>query len=171
MGTRACIAETHEGSWRGRYHHWDGYPTALGKTLWDVYHGHFGRNITTMLQFLIHDHPAGWSTINGADWNMQAGYVGMDSVETNQGPQCYCHGTRHEGAEPPLGPEDDAGLEWCYVIDAVARTMTVLKHVWQSDEVPYIGIGCMTAKEPLKWKEVAVVSLDGEEPKWEEMES
>ena len=59
---------------RGRYHHWDGYPTALGKTLWSLYHNHFKRNIQEMRKVLLEDHPAGWSTINEADWSLEPGF-------------------------------------------------------------------------------------------------
>lgn len=75
MGTRGVIARiTENESFLGRYHHWDSYPTALGKTLWDVYHGHFKRDLNRMLKYLIDDHPAGWSTINDKDFSLAPGY-------------------------------------------------------------------------------------------------
>ena len=112
MSTRGCIARsTGEGTFKGVYHHWDGYPTALGATLWKLYHGHFKRDLGGMLTFLIERHPAGWSTINNADFKLPAGYQeakyrkkrnGDDdySKPIPHGPVCYCHGGRHEGASP-----------------------------------------------------------------------
>ena len=35
MSTQAAIARRHGDGFLGVYHHWDGYPNALGKTLWD----------------------------------------------------------------------------------------------------------------------------------------
>lgn len=75
MSTRSCIARlTGPNAFKGVYHHWDGYPTALGATLWDVYQNHFERNLEKMLSFLIDEHPAGWSTINGADFTVEPGF-------------------------------------------------------------------------------------------------
>ena len=75
MATRGAIARLNGvGRFRGVYHHWDSYPTGLGKTLFQVYQGHFGRDLDAMLRYLINDHPAGWSTINHTDFSLPAGY-------------------------------------------------------------------------------------------------
>ena len=34
MSTRSLIARKTEDGFEGTYHHWDGYPTGLGYTLW-----------------------------------------------------------------------------------------------------------------------------------------
>lgn len=60
---------------KGRYHHWDGYPLGVGRTLWALYHGHFERDVRAMRKVLLEDHPAGWSTINGADWSLEPGFI------------------------------------------------------------------------------------------------
>jgi len=69
MATRAIIARQRGDGWEGRYHHWDGYPPGLGAALYDLYNGHFQRDIGRMLAVLIDDHPAGWSSIIDADWS------------------------------------------------------------------------------------------------------
>ena len=77
MGTRGAIVRFTNGEiteFEGRYHHWDSYPTGLGATLWGLYHGHFGKDLRRMLEVLIDEHPAGWSTINGGDFSMEPGY-------------------------------------------------------------------------------------------------
>lgn len=78
MSTRAAIArpngESESGAprFKGRYHHWDGYPSGLGATLFEIYRSVFDRDIEAMLKMLLDKHPAGWSTINGADWSLPA---------------------------------------------------------------------------------------------------
>src|SRR6266852_1034368 len=75
MSTRSCIARsTGEGTFQGVYHHWDGCPSSLGATLFGLYRQHFKHDLDAMLTFLIEKHPAGWSTINSADFTLPAGY-------------------------------------------------------------------------------------------------
>jgi hypothetical protein len=75
MSTRSCIARlTGPETFKGVYHHWDGYPTGLGATLWRLYHGFFQQDLEKMLGFLIDSHPAGWSTINDADFTLEPGF-------------------------------------------------------------------------------------------------
>jgi hypothetical protein len=77
MSTRGAIVRFTNGEiteFAGRYHHWDSYPRSLGATLWKLYHGHFQKDLKAMLQFLIDDHPAGWSTINNKDFALETGY-------------------------------------------------------------------------------------------------
>lgn len=38
MFTRGCVAIKTDDGWKGVYNHWDSYPTALGKDLWDHLH-------------------------------------------------------------------------------------------------------------------------------------
>lgn len=94
MSTRAAIARpTNEGegaiTFAGRYHHFDGYPSGLGAVLFDLYHGHFDRDLDKMLTVLIDDHPGGWSTVWG-DFSMEPGYR-----ETLNG-TCVCGKTFNE---------------------------------------------------------------------------
>lgn len=77
MATRAVIAEPNDKGWVGVYHHLDGYPDGLGKTLWSIRGPVFDGDIEQMRQVLIRDHPAGWSSIVKADWTQPAG--GRDS--------------------------------------------------------------------------------------------
>jgi hypothetical protein len=149
MSTRAVIARVKGNNIEGRYHHWDGYPTGLGKTLFDkarelgVYH---------VLDILIDQHPGGWSTVNNRDWNKDPVYVGVTAKEDVNGPECYCHGSRSEDGGPPITFEtlkEWGGIEWIYALDPEAKTLAVL--------VPDRQL-------------VTVVSLDGEEPDWEDIQ-
>ena len=77
MSTRGAIVRLKNGEgtqWAGVYHHWDSYPSGLGATLWDLYHGHFQKDLKGMLEVLIDEHPAGWSTIVNADWSFDPGF-------------------------------------------------------------------------------------------------
>lgn len=75
MSTRSVIARKDGMSFKGVYHHWDGYPSGLGATLFELRNGHFKGDTQAMLSALIDDHPAGWSTINGADWTQCPGFT------------------------------------------------------------------------------------------------
>jgi hypothetical protein len=70
MGTRSIIAKPQGDGWEGAYHHWDGYPSALGVTLLELHATHFGGDVDAMIRYLIDDEPVGWSTINRADWSL-----------------------------------------------------------------------------------------------------
>jgi hypothetical protein len=231
MSTRSCIARrTGDATFIGVYHHWDGYPTALGATLYELYRGHFQRDLGRMLNFLIDQHPAGWSTINGKDFTLAAGFKADDDtipcaqcgleqwkhyrqyyakhrmakfvanleqgivmvlghahvrpkIEQPQGPECYCHGSRKEEAQP-ITEKDDAGMEWAYVFDEPERKMYVFERLFADDAGPgqklftgepvadlahhhMTGMFGMGAPGHQYWATAAVVDLDGPEPDWE----
>jgi hypothetical protein len=143
MSTNGIIARAvgHEGQFKGRYHHWDSVPPNLGKTLVELYCGHFNRNLNEMLEVLLDLHPAGWSTINSKDFRLKPGYtlerVKYPSFVEGESeaarevrlkaywahpdvrrPQCYCHGVRHEEAQE-WSDADDTGASWAYVFEVI----------------------------------------------------
>jgi hypothetical protein len=172
MSTNGIIARsTGEGTFKGRYHHWDSYPSGLGVALVELYRGHFKHDLTHMLTVLLDQHPAGWSTIVQKDFGLKPGYTnvgsrpdGMSIEEFQNQPlnrrlQCYCHGARHE--EDFLHDEkSDCGAEWAYVFDEDEKVLHVLdrqKHEvsgeyhWQDvgridlateDEINWTAIEC-----------------------------
>lgn len=190
MSTRSCIARsTGEGTFKGVYHHWDGYPPSLGATLFRIYRQHFKRDLVAMLTFLIEKHPAGWSTINSADFKLPAGYQetkyrkkrdGSDdySKPTPHGPVCYCHGGRHEEALP-VSEADDCGMEWAYVFDIEKKLMHVLERVYTDNTVStagkdlggrhMVGIAGFGAPGNQRWQDIAAIDLDGTEPDWKSL--
>jgi hypothetical protein len=184
MGTRGCIARVVERTagtigFDGVYHHWDSYPTGLGETLFKLYNGFFAKDIAKFLQVLIDDHPAGWSTINNADFSMAAGFVEAGNEYEKKadgtsdynkpithGPRCFCHGTRHEEASAITEKgASSCGCEWTYAFDEKKRLMYVLSSYCRNGKkmIGFFGFG---DKEAL-WKPVAVVKLDEAEPDWE----
>jgi hypothetical protein len=185
MSTRSCIARvTGEGKFTGVYHHWDGYPTALGATLYDLYHDHFNCDLDAMLKYLIDAHPAGWSTINGADFNLPAAYD-SDRRGDPHGPACFCHGGRQEKAQP-VTQDDDMGMEWAYVFDEEKRVMYVLERLYTDNagegeeifsgkKVPNLAGKHMTgmfgfgAEGKQLWADAATVELDNDPPDWKKV--
>jgi hypothetical protein len=139
MSTRAIIARaTNEtkGHFEGRYHHSDGYPTGLGATLQKLWLGHFEQDTGTMLKILLDDHPAGWSTINGADFNQEPGFINSEKLtrnkKDNNKPRCFCHGDRHEEASL-LDHESECWAEWAYVFLKDRPNLVILQRnndVW-----------------------------------------
>ena len=166
MGTRGIIARVDdERGWAGNYHHWDSYPSGLGKTLWELYHGCFKHDLKQMLQMLIDEHLAGWSTINGADFDLEPGWYERESFHIEKGhrPVCHCHGERHDIGRL-IFPEDDFGAEWAYVFDEAKNTMIILMAV-DSEGVYAMGF-FGSNPERTGWREVGVVDLEEAEPDW-----
>ena len=188
MGTRGCIARGVERTpgvmgFDGRYHHWDSYPTGLGETLYQLFNGFFKKNATQFLQVLIDDHPAGWSTINGCDFSLPAGYDdgGSDYAKKKDGTtdydhpiahggRCYCHGTRHEGENTVTEKDAQAcGCEWAYASDEKKLLMSVMSSYGQEGAkmIGMFGFG----DDKASWKPVAIVDLTGAEPDWKVIEA
>lgn len=175
MGTRGCIVRITEKGFEGRYHHWDSYPSGLGETLWKLYHGYFNGDLAKMLDVLIKQHKAGWSTINGKDFNLPCGFVTLESKDIDEQnerykkPECYCHGERKE--EEWLVTQDNAsgsGCEWVYAFDVEKEMMQILAS-FNEDRTKMIGVfGC--GNENGIWKIVKEVDLDGTEPNWKQIE-
>lgn len=171
MSTRGLIMRyTPEGGLFGRYHHFDSYPTGLGKTLWRTLHGHFGGDLAAMLKVLIDDHPAGWSSINDCNWNLEPGYglgpknyYGDRKYRTPDGktdfakiyadtpPACYCHGERSEERQDITEKGfKDSWAEYVYAFNVGDRRLDIFT----------------PAGYPAPFAEI---DLDGPEPEWEEV--
>ena len=159
MSTRAKIARPRGDSWEGVYHHFDGYPTGLGSTLWALALSPpaiASGSLDNMMRLLLDEHSAGWSNIQGVDWSAPIGFGSA------RGPACYCHGQRSEKPQPLATPEtmdSDAWLfaEWVYVIDPERRTFSVICGMVPVDD----GYGCRL---------LGTFPLDGEEPDWTGLE-
>lgn len=166
MSTRAVIARKTNDGFKGRYHHWDGYPSGLGDTLFDIFNGHFKRDMRAMLKYLLDDHPAGWSTINGHDFALDPGF-------DSRGPNCYCHGSRSEkGNVLTHKNASGCGCEWAYVFDGDS-TMEIYSSYCNGgrhDGAKMIGaFGC--GDPDAKWVLCATVDLTAGKPDWEKCES
>jgi hypothetical protein len=154
MSTRGAIVRfTGDNTFTGVYHHWDSYPDGLGKTLFNLRRNFFHNDTEAMLKVLIDEHPAGWSTINNKDFNLEPGFNELSNSKTDatkeKRPECYCHGDRHEPATTIN--ERSIKTSWCaYAYAFKDNVMTVFY-------VEYLkGL-----------KKLADIDLNGKEPKWE----
>lgn len=175
MGTRGVIARPLGDGWEGHYHHNSSNPKGLGKTLWDAYHGHFGRDVAAMQAYFIDAHPGAWSSVVNADFKRKPGFVDYGKMPLREDhaddesyerayrkvmgrPRCFCHGDRshnRDGADDnkyrnvdgKVG--DDWDIEWVYVLHPAG--MDVLTADDQGDN----------------WTCAATVLWDRDEPDWE----
>ncbi len=165
MSTRGIMARaTGEGKFIGRYHHSDSNPTDLGVTLWNLYRGHFRRDLSKMLAYLV-DAPhavCGWSAIVGKDFSLKPGYTWQKVIGGSRDyavysqlpdyrrPQCFAG---RPGETEDTRTENDlqhTDCEWLYAFDEEQHKMFV---------------------RDLNHKEdVAVVDLNGDEPDWAKIE-
>lgn len=168
MSTRGGIARQSGKGFRGRFHHWDSYPEGLGATLFNLRNYHFQGDTKAMLKVLIDDHPAGWSTINGKDFNIEPAY--MDYTNENEQlwevtPLCYCHGARSEPSQELTEKNaSNCGCEYIYVFTNDGNTMYILSSFGSYGKM----IGAFGCGDPdAVWKPIAKVDLNGDEPDWE----
>ncbi len=178
MSTNGIIARsTGEGTFAGRYHHWDSYCSGLGVFLVELYRGHFKHDLTRMLQVLLDEH-TGWSTIVHKDFTLKPGYTNVAqrpegmSIEDfqkqplNRRPQCYCHGHRHE--EGWIADEKtDCGASWAYVFETIPEhgeePEQKILHVLSREKHEVSG--------EYHWQEVGRINLDcNEEINWTAIE-
>lgn len=190
MSTRACIAYAKTDcmgtpEWEGIYSHSDGYPTWLGKQIWDVLHrdflgnkGDFGvgnkstpeNAVRAFIDIYIKGHPAGWSSF---------------------GNQCYCHDPafvlRDGVQESKITNEynDPLSIEYVYILEEETCTMYILEAV-ASKKAPValkkneyttilgknkygsiVNYGHCVYEHKL----LATVNLLGSEPDWNKIES
>jgi hypothetical protein len=174
MSTRSVIARPIAGAelrFAGRYCHSDGYPSGVGKTLFEAVNGYFNGDIGAMLTLLLDDHPAGWSSLMNADFSLKPGFTSYDVPKkykkpdgsTNwatyfqspqwRRPRCYCHGQRHHGGELRTEANTlDTDIEYAYLVHEPARILTIL--------VPDIET----------FTELATIAFDGDSPDWDALD-
>ena len=163
MSTRSVIGvytNREQGEWRGTYHHFDGYPTGLGKSLWKLYHEFYEGLLPAMLEMLIDAHPQGWSSIVDADWNKRPTWDDNPGEYTKRGekwpPMSYRYRPGEEDSAWYFDQTTEGGQEWAYVFDIESNTMTILQSIGRLGAVIYATKG--------------TVPLDGTEPDWNSFE-
>jgi hypothetical protein len=190
MATRGVIAvKTGKNKWVGVYHHWDSYPTNLGKTIWQMIKNKFHDDIEAFIRYAIFEHPAGWSHL-------------FDSfVLVNENPlkhkkefgsQCYCHGyfAKRDGITPDEShlikypecisdPQEQYTnclfYEWVYILDPKKRTMEIWCNYDTGQEFTVKGVDNYGKPYEYQstqyaWKSIITISFDDKEPDWDEIE-
>ena len=182
MSTRGSVARLtnkpgKEIKFAGVYLHWDNYPSATGATLFKLRNGFFKGDTEKMLKLLIDEHPAGWSTINDADFNIEHGYIENRPSTLNEKayeeykrkPQCFCHGDRKGKAwKITQNNASKAGCEYVYAFSPDGKTMIVLSSYRKNGNkmIGAFGMGDSNAT----WKVIGEIDLDGNEPANEQWE-
>lgn len=106
MGTRSVIAEPWGDGFRGRYCHWDGYPSGVGHSLFRAHSERFSGDTDAMVAYLVTDEAVGWSQLAGVDWSLPKGWYDRHDPETPCA-LCTLPMWRHYAQYyPEGGPED-----------------------------------------------------------------
>lgn len=156
MATRSLIGKTEGiGDFKVTYCHLDGYPTGMGKTLWDNVQKYGQERV---LHRLMDEFDATWSSIVGTDFfekepeNLRE--IDVLAPYEEDGPMQY---------NPDIGSisrnrEDvekgrHMGAEYMYLFSP-SGAMTVIKVGWEGE-----------------LDMLAMIDLSGEEPDWEKIEA
>ena len=109
MSTRSIIARKTEEGFIGTYHHWDGYPSAVGTWVMEG----FKRS--------------GWDYVKD---------VLSHSWSTLQERECHCCGTMSDGRKETFEPythETNCGAEYAYVFDHDKDKETDFMHIYEKN--------------------------------------
>lgn len=187
MSTRAVIARQTSDGWEGVYHHFDGYPTALGRELFDAFHSEYGGDIERFLSEVIEAHPGGWShfipAIPADLWDAYREASDPEAFFKKHAiRECYCHSPRlasRDGSYTPDGritydpSADGAGdLEWAYCFNFGSMTVfqALPSDVRRLGDSSQVASGDIYQLRPHAWQVIAIVSLRGPEPDWSVLE-
>lgn len=162
MGTRSIVGFPHGDGVKGRYCHWDGYPTGVGSALWRI----IERDGADKARFVLTEQHYGWSSVNAEDvQDLDAsrgdgrfvgvpGYgIAYTTEQDQSSPDWWCYAPKTEDG-------DNCGTEYGYAIGP--KALTVFKLHWDDREPPKcLGVFRYDAPEP-DWAAVEG-SDDGEE--------
>lgn len=130
MGTRSVIA-VRDGDilWKGRYCHWDGYPSGVGTALLQIV---LRDGFTAAVKQLTQDR-YGWSTLDARE-NSGPLKEGLDDGRFVKVPG---YGTAYTTLQLQSSPSDwitstsdDMGTEWAYVLEPLG--ITVYERRWSN---------------------------------------
>jgi hypothetical protein len=112
MGTRCAVAVPHGDSWRGRYVHWDGYPSAKVPFLQEVVRRD---GLETARRTLVEDY-YGWSSLSSREiahsWSSEPRFASVPGYgEAYTTIDNQSHPDRWVEPDKP-----DGGVEYCYVL-------------------------------------------------------
>lgn len=156
MGTRSVIAVEHGDGWRGRYCHWDGYPTGVGEALRQIVKRD---GLDTAIRTLTQDY-YGWSNVNAQD--QQELHKGYQDGRFAAVPGYGIAYTTHQGQSRPeqwhTSDDRESWCEWAYVLTATGIDVYTLP--FESAPV-LVGTVAYDDANGMSRAEESVYALDG----------
>lgn len=129
MGTRSVVAIQNGDGFKGRYIHWDGYPSGVGESLLAIVQRD---GVEKARQVLTVDH-YGWSGLDSSTTADSQLGLGMDDGRFTIVPGYGTAYTTHAGQSDPddwiESDGADSGTEWAYVLRD--NELTVLERVYK----------------------------------------
>lgn len=109
MSTRSVVAIPDGDAWKGRYVHWDGYPTYMAPSLTDlVRRDGLAKVVLTLTESFY-----GWSTIDPNETRLED----CSGFDAKQFASVVGFGVAYKDQPKEwLTPNDDAGTEWVYIL-------------------------------------------------------
>lgn len=169
MSTRGVVARQTGGrcEFRGSYLHYDNYPSGAGATLWHLINKYGAKAVA---EFLIDQHPAGWSTINDADTEQPSVESAMSKCE------CFCHSRHEKYDETSFLTHETAqacGCEYAYILNGEDDSLIILSSYCDPDGqfvgqkmIGAFGMGDVKAT----WRYVTTLyPTDDKEPDWKQL--
>lgn len=126
----SVIARPNAAGFAGRRVHSAGPPAHVIELLLRLHRDAFDRDLDAMRQFLINDHPGGWSQL-GDDPTADTGWNNQQQFGRD-GFVCYCHGDRNEAHAPFTQGSDASDTDWLYVLTATG--ISVSRAEWGDSE-------------------------------------
>jgi hypothetical protein len=132
-------------NFEGRYCHGDGYPTGVGKSLWDNWHITFNGNLQKLADFVLKT-DYGWSMLAGTDFSLEPRWYEYDQWEQyNKHPRWYdTRNPEFRGDKWAITERDmliDSWMEWAYLINIETNSIDIYK----LSQVDMIFVGTMAA--------------------------
>lgn len=124
MATRSVVAIPHGDAWRGRYVHYDGYPTNMGPALTGIVRR---VGLAKAVETLVESH-YGWSSIDPNTTAEDFGYAADAKTVEGYG-ICYADNVPDNWHTP----EHEPWTEWAYVL--TAGGLLVVKQGYRSHDV------------------------------------
>ena len=136
MSTRSVIATGTADNWKGRYVHWDGYPTAVGRAVQEIMRRDGYAKATKVL---LNDH-YGWSSVDG-----QIGGEVPESLQDERFVQVSGYGVAYREDHGESNPDewftsDSANplwIEWVYIL--TPTNIVVLKGDYRENTFREVG--------------------------------
>lgn len=150
MGTRSVVAIPQGDTWKGRYVHWDGYPSGVGCALVEIRQRLYPNDLPGMIKMLTEDHWY-WSSLVGSDQQPDLPYPDDRMAVV---PGVGVSGNGNAKPDEWVTPDIDAGCEWCYVLTDAGIVVLEAKRGGRH------AVGMFGINPGASWSYVATVAWD-----------